>query len=29
MYTVLREANKHYPEVKEGFIHVPFVPEQY
>ena len=28
MYTVLYEANKHYPEMKAGFIHVPFLPEQ-
>jgi len=28
MYTVLYEAIKHYPEMKAGFIHVPFLPEQ-
>ncbi len=28
MYTVLYEAAKHYPEMKAGFIHVPFLPEQ-
>jgi len=28
MYTVLYEASKHYPEMKAGFIHVPFLPEQ-
>lgn len=28
MYTVLYEAAKHSPEMKAGFIHVPFLPEQ-
>ena len=28
MYTVLHEAAKHYSEMKAGFIHVPFLPEQ-
>ena len=28
MYTELYEAAKHYPEMKAGFIHVPFLPEQ-
>lgn len=28
MYTVLHEAARHYPEMKAGFIHVPFLPEQ-
>ena len=28
MYTVLHEATIHYPEMKAGFIHVPFLPEQ-
>ena len=28
MYTVLYEAAKHYPDMKAGFIHVPFLPEQ-
>lgn len=28
MYTVLYEAAKKYPEMKAGFIHVPFLPEQ-
>ena len=28
MYTVLHEAAKNYPEMKAGFIHVPFLPEQ-
>lgn len=28
MYTVLHEAAQHYPEMKAGFIHVPFLPEQ-
>jgi len=28
MYTVLYEAAAKYPEMKAGFIHVPFLPEQ-
>ena len=28
MYTSLYEAEKHYPDMKAGFIHVPFLPEQ-
>ncbi len=28
MYTVLYEAARHYPEMKAGFIHLPFLPEQ-
>lgn len=28
MYTVLHEAAGCYPEMKAGFIHVPFLPEQ-
>lgn len=28
MYTNLYEAEKHYPDMKAGFIHVPFLPEQ-
>lgn len=28
MYTVLYEAAKHYPKMRAGFIHVPFLPEQ-
>lgn len=28
MYTVLHEAAQHYPQMKAGFIHVPFLPEQ-
>lgn len=28
MYTVLYEVNKHYPDMKAGFIHVPLLPEQ-
>lgn len=28
MYTALYEAAKRYPEMKVGFIHVPFLPEQ-
>ena len=28
MYTVLHEAALMYPEMKAGFIHVPFLPEQ-
>lgn len=28
MYTVLHEAATKYPEMKAGFIHVPFLPEQ-
>ena len=28
MYTVLYEADKRYPEMRAGFIHVPFLPEQ-
>ena len=28
MYTVLHEAATNYPEMKAGFIHVPFLPEQ-
>ena len=28
MYTVLHEASVHYPKMKAGFIHVPFLPEQ-
>ena len=28
MYTVLHEADGCYPEMKAGFIHVPFLPEQ-
>lgn len=28
MYTVLHEATCHYPNMKAGFIHVPFLPEQ-
>ena len=28
MYTSLYEADKNYPNMKAGFIHVPFLPEQ-
>ena len=28
MYTELYEVTKHYPDMKAGFIHVPFLPEQ-
>lgn len=28
MYTVLHEVATKYPQVKAGFIHVPFLPEQ-
>ena len=28
MYTLLYEAQKHYPNMKAGFVHVPFLPEQ-
>ena len=28
MYTVLHEATVHYQNLKAGFIHVPFLPEQ-
>ena len=28
MYTALYEAEKNYPNMKAGFIHVPFLPEQ-
>ena len=28
MYTLLYEAKKHYPDMKAGFVHVPFLPEQ-
>jgi len=28
MYTVLHEVATNYPEMKAGFIHVPFLPEQ-
>ncbi|MBQ7360517.1 MAG: pyroglutamyl-peptidase I [Lachnospiraceae bacterium] len=28
MYTVLYEAAKHYPEMRAGFVHVPFLPSQ-
>ena len=28
MYTELYEVAKHYPNMKAGFIHVPFLPEQ-
>ena len=28
MYTELYEAEKHYPNMRVGFIHVPFLPEQ-
>ena len=28
MYTVLHEATTNYPEMRAGFIHVPFLPEQ-
>ena len=28
MYTALHEAATNYPEMKAGFIHVPFLPEQ-
>ena len=28
MYTVLHEAQQHYPDMKAGFLHVPFLPEQ-
>lgn len=28
MYTVLHEVATSYPEMKAGFIHVPFLPEQ-
>lgn len=28
MYTVLYEADRRYPEMRAGFIHVPFLPEQ-
>lgn len=29
MYTVLHEVAANYPNMKAGFIHVPFMPEQY
>lgn len=28
MYTVLYQAKCHYPKMRAGFIHVPFLPEQ-
>lgn len=28
MYTVLHEAATNYPNMKAGFVHVPFLPEQ-
>lgn len=28
MYTLLYEAKKYYPDMKAGFVHVPFLPEQ-
>ena len=28
MYTELYEVAKNYPDMKAGFIHVPFLPEQ-
>ncbi len=28
MYTVLYEAAKRYPEMRAGFVHVPFLPSQ-
>lgn len=28
MYTLLYEAKMHYPDMKAGFAHVPFLPEQ-
>ena len=28
MYIVLHEGTTNYPEMKAGFIHVPFLPEQ-
>ncbi len=28
MYTALHEVATNYPEMKAGFIHVPFLPEQ-
>lgn len=28
MYTALYEAERNYPHMKAGFIHVPFLPEQ-
>lgn len=28
LYMVLHEASRNYPEMKAGFIHVPFLPEQ-
>ena len=28
MYTLLYEAKKNYPQMKAGFVHVPFLPEQ-
>ena len=28
MYTVLHEVAINYPDIKAGFIHVPFLPEQ-
>ena len=28
MYTELYEVSKNYPNMKAGFIHVPFLPEQ-
>ena len=28
MYGVLYHIEKHYPEIRGGFMHVPFVPSQ-
>lgn len=28
MYTILYEIDKRYPEMRAGFIHVPYMPEQ-
>ena len=28
MYTLLYEAEKNYPQMKAGFVHVPFLPDQ-
>ena len=28
LYGLLYSINKHYPDLKGGFIHVPFIPEQ-